>query len=126
MKNNIKKYDNLHEEKFKKIKQCWNKNVIVFIGYASEDDYTYSCDDTNINGPITIYYKNDIFISQILRDIGVASSVSQANGSGWKIKAAVGHSELLLDGLKKTTFDRLWNKTNGDGIKPHLINIYKK
>lgn len=105
-----------------KLKAQFNKNVDVFLGEKMNDVVTqgfFGRKIRNDNGSILLHYKREKTLSQILRDIGIAESISQANGAGWNYKPNTGFTDLYLDGLKK------W-KGEGFGKRPHRITIYSE
>lgn len=54
-------------------------------------------------GCIYLHYKTDQFWSTILRDLGIAKSISDAKGKGWHRKVEDGFQDIFLDGLKDIT-----------------------
>lgn len=52
-------------------------------------------------GWISLWYPYNPLISVILRDIGIAKSLSEAENAGWKKRCEAGISDFLLDKLKE-------------------------
>ena len=52
---------------------------------------------------ILLHYKKPTTIGVILRDVGIASSISQAKGAGWLIPVPYGFNDYWFDGLKDVT-----------------------
>lgn len=128
VKNNIVKQpvitytDNSEVLKLKKIVSRWNKNVNVFIGEEITEmdlklffdrDAEYDC------GAILLHYKTDVYMTTLLRDLGIAKSTTEAKGAGWHKKADNGFTELFLDGMSE------YKRTSGFGVRPHRITILK-
>jgi len=82
---------NTHERKLERIKQRWNKQVNIYIGDKLTERtkalfFQYEFDD----GSVTLHYKGDPYLSNIMRDIGIFDSISEAKGAGWHRKADKG------------------------------------
>lgn len=121
-------FQNTQKLKLKKIRGNYATNVNVFIGkrMTRSDLELFIGKDSMIDlGAITIQYRGDPFLSQILRDIGVFPSISIANGSGWKKKAELGFTDMLLDNGKLVTPEKFWNRRDWSGAKPKRVTILK-
>jgi len=118
----IKYIRNNNAVKLFKLQTQHNKAINIFIGKKLTKKYKetflmkYLYED---EGFILLHYKNDPFWSQILRDVGIAKSLSQANGAGWNRKVDFGFQDIFLDGLKI-------RKEDGAGKQPHRIVILKE
>lgn len=117
----IKYIRNNESLKKAKLKKHWNKYVNIFIGkkMSERDKEIFFNSSIHENRDcFFLHYKNDPFWSEIMRDLGIASSISNAKGAGWHRKVEPGFQDIYLDGLK------VW-KGNGFGTNPHRITILK-
>jgi hypothetical protein len=111
------KEEDTHQQKLEKLKKQHNKEVNIFIGDSispSEIDAFFGPKDQCI----FLHYTNNPKWSAILRDIGIAESLSQANGSGWNREVEDGFQDIHLN------FMSIW-KGNGHGLHPNRITILK-
>src|SRR5688572_21107357 len=102
----IKVNRNTQKRKQDKLKLRWNKYVNIYIGdkLTKDIERLFFSKEPNVDdGSITLHYKGDPWLSSILRDVGIAKSISQARGSGWQKKADFGFRILHLDNLKDIT-----------------------
>jgi len=108
--------------KILKLKSHWNKVVNVYVGKKVSETAknlffkAHARDDDKV---LFLHYKNpNTRWGQILRDLGIAKSTSEAKGAGWDRPVENGFQDIYLDGLK------LW-KGEGFGRNPHIITILK-
>lgn len=105
-------------QKLKYLQDRHNKYFAVVIVPSITKTHKELLKDPNgLPCPILLY-TSDVYISQILRDVGIATSISQAKGAGWLIKAPKGFTDYYLDGLKQ------YPDTLGYlGVHPHRMTI---
>lgn len=93
MKPRVKLNRNTQKRKLGKLKLRWNKHVNIYIGakLTKEVERTFFGREAIVDdGSITIHYKNDPWLSSVMRDIGIFASTSEAKGAGWHRKAEPG------------------------------------
>lgn len=116
---------NTQELKKAKLKMQFNKRFNIYLGEKLTEKTRelffgkYKYED---EGFILLHYKNNPFWSQILRDVGIAKSISEANGAGWKRKVEFGFQDILLDNLK--VVKEKWDEYhNPKGFRPNRITV---
>jgi hypothetical protein len=95
---NIKFLKNDFKKKIKKLQLRQNKNVNVIIGTKPNkhmQDLLLGHERFD-DGSITIHYKDDVWLSTVLRDIGIFDSISSAKGAGWHKKATQGFNDEIV------------------------------
>lgn len=104
-------------------KDNFNKHYNIYIGkqLSKETQVLFFSDNDEIDLTCeTLHYKKlDITYAEILRDVGIAKSISQAKGALWLKEVKVGFDDLHLDNLK------VW-KGKGFGKRPHRLTILKE
>lgn len=65
------------------------------------------------------YDKEKLMYSEVFRDIGIATSISQAKGAGWFKPIPEGWNSMRLDGMKEY-------KKNAEWTPGHWIVTFKK
>lgn len=110
-----------------KLKAQFNTRVNIFIGKKlteKEKSVFFKKSTYEDTGCIYVHYKKDQFWSTILRDLGIAKSISEAKGAGWHRKVEAGFQDIYLDGLKNIT--GIQDYHNSRGYHPHRITILKE
>lgn len=110
------------ETKLQKLRLRHNKHFCVYIGKGRPpnlvlDAFYGTTESRKFDCPL-LCYRTDVYLAEILRDVGIAKSLSQAKGAGWLRKAEKGFRDYRLDRLKEWGGD-------GMGLWPHRMTIWK-
>lgn len=108
----VKYVPNTKALQFIKAKLNYNLQVCIYIGkkFTEADKTSFFKASANEDlGCLFIHYKSDQYWSSILRDLGIAKSISDAKGAGWHRKVEDGFQDIYLDGLKNVT-EYNWKK----------------
>lgn len=118
---------NTHALKLLKLKAQYSKHVCIFIGKKLTEKEKALFFKKTIDedmGCIYLHYRTDPMWSAILRDLGIAKSISDAKGAGWHKKVEFGFQDIFLDRMKDIT--KFSNYHNPKGYWPHRITILKE
>lgn len=95
----FKIHKNTFKRKLRKASETWNKNVNILISKKKtkvHEDLFFGKEKNHDDGSITVHYKEDVWLTTVMRDIGVFKSTSEAKGSGWHRKANIGFTDEVL------------------------------
>lgn len=123
---NIKYIPNTKALKLIKLKMQYSVQVCIFIGKKLTEDVKSAFFKASKNeelGCLFVHYKDDPYWTTILRDLGIAKSISDAKGAGWFKKVEEGFQDIVLDGLKKVEDPSKYH--NPKGVHFHRITILK-
>lgn len=103
---------NTHKRKLARLKNQFNKNVNIFIGNKLNDyvKKVFLGKEKDLDWSVTLHYRNDPWLSGVMRDIGLFDSISEAKAAGWHKKADMGFSCEIVSAKKR----------------PHSICIFKE
>lgn len=86
-----------NHRKLMKARAHWNKDVNIFIGRKMtkvHEELFFGHELYRDDGSITVHYKEDVWLTTVMRDLGFFKSTSEAKGSGWHRKADEGFTDL--------------------------------